>query len=46
MTLRSQHFIRHSDLTNFVNANGILRANILKIEIDSMSGGFAMFWWA
>jgi len=46
MTLHSAYFIRHSDLTAFVNANNIAKANVLKIENDTADGGYTLFWWA
>ncbi len=45
MTLRAMHFQQHQDLTDFINGNNILRANILKIDADSASGGWVMWWY-
>lgn len=46
MTLHTQHFYHARDLTDFVNSNNILRANILKIDADAANGGWNIFWWA
>lgn len=46
MTLYSAYFLRHSDLTKFVNSKSIPQANILKIENDTADGGYTLFWWA
>lgn len=46
MALASNNFQRHTQLADFVNANAIAPANILKIDTDSMNGGWVLWYYA
>lgn len=45
MTLKARHFPSHLELTAFINAGPIARADILKIDADTASGGWVIWWW-
>jgi hypothetical protein len=45
MTLNSAHFIDHNTLTAFINTQAIDKTNILKIDADSVNGGWVIWWW-
>ncbi len=46
MTLYAKHFAHHLELTAFINAGPIARNNILKIDADTTSGGWVIWWYA
>jgi hypothetical protein len=45
MTLQCAHFLDHLELTNFLNHHKIHRERVLKIDADSSSGGWVLWWW-
>lgn len=46
MTLKSRHFVGHTQLAKFVNDNAIATANIQQIIFDAASGQYVLFYWS
>ncbi len=42
--LYASHFMSAQDLADFVNEEGIVGDNILKIDADASNGGWVLFW--
>lgn len=43
MALASLRFATHSEITAFINAKAVAKANILKIDTDAVSGGWIIW---
>lgn len=44
-TLASTHFLTHLQVADFVNAQKLTKANVLKLDTDSASGGWVLWYY-